>query len=153
MVCAACSDGTLGDVRTFDACSPLAVTAPAATDAQRASLAGASAAWASVGVTAIDDTGSATDSVALVFANGSPAEYGFYDGAASPPTITINLDLDDTTRAVAIAHELGHAFGLVHVPAATRASVMNPGNLVVAPTADDAAAISAIWGACAPNAP
>jgi hypothetical protein len=149
VVCAACSTSAPGLGRTFDACEPLAVDASGATTAQQASLATAAAAWASVGVTAIAGAG-ATDGVRLVFANGSPAEYGFYDGDTAPPTITLNLDLDDTTRPIALAHELGHAFGLVHVAPSTRASVMNPGNLDVSPTAADAAAIAALWGNCAP---
>jgi hypothetical protein len=50
------------------------------------------------------------------------------------------------TLADVIAHEIGHAFGLVHVTG--RASVMNAGNIDVAPNAGDAADLSALWGAC-----
>jgi predicted Zn-dependent protease len=47
-----------------------------------------------------------------------------------------------------IAHELGHAFGLVHVSPDTRPSVMNPGNTTVAPNDGDRAALEALWGTC-----
>jgi hypothetical protein len=49
---------------------------------------------------------------------------------------------------LAIAHELGHAFGLLHVDPAERRSVMNVGNLEVAPTGEDAAAVRAMWPSC-----
>ena len=56
--------------------------------------------------------------------------------------------LGGSAQAVTIAHEIGHAFGLAHVPAGERASVMNPGNLNIEPNADDAATLALRWGAC-----
>ena len=50
--------------------------------------------------------------------------------------------------AITIAHEIGHAFGLVHVPADQRTSVMNPNNLVVEPTAEDVDTLATRWGVC-----
>ena len=83
----------------------------------------------------------------MVFATAAPAIFGFYDGNGD---ISINQELDADKAAVTIAHELGHAFGLVHVPASVRPSVMNPGNLSVTPTAGDRDALAAIWGTCPP---
>ena len=60
--------------------------------------------------------------------------------------VLINDDLADHALAVTIAHEVGHAFGLVHVT--DRASVMAPGNLDVEPNAEDANALAALWGPC-----
>ena len=132
----------------FDGCEPLTFTAPDATDAQLASIDAAIGEWRAVGVAAL--TGSSADStLEIVFEPAGSAFYGYYDGSS----IYINSALtDDSKRAITIAHELGHALGLVHVPANQRASVMNPGNLVVAPTSEDASAIAARWGECALDA-
>ena len=134
---------------TFDPCSA-AVAAPGATAAQIASIDAALAGWSAqgMGVTRVAAAGSGV--LPISFRTGGESEYGYYDDAAG--AIYVNVDLtDDAARAVAVAHELGHAFGLVHVPLATRASVMNPGNLTIAPSAADAAAVAAVWGACAPD--
>mgnify|MGYP003345342596 CR=1 FL=1 len=45
-----------------------------------------------------------------------------------------------------MAHEIGHAWGLQHVPANVRPSVMNPGNLSLPPQPSDAAAVWALAG-------
>lgn len=71
----------------------------------------------------------------VAFVSGPQADYGYYDAGA----ISINDALDGDAAAIAIAHELGHSIGLVHVT--DRGSVMNPGNLTIAPTAADRAAI------------
>jgi len=76
--------------------------------------------------------------------------HGLYDPAGAQ--IFINTDLDGHDRIVAVAHEVGHAFGLIHVPLDERRSVMNSGNLDEEPNAADVAALAEIWGAC-PAAP
>ena len=76
--------------------------------------------------------------------------HGLYDPAGAQ--IFINTDLEGHDRIVAVAHEVGHAFGLVHVPLDERRSVMNSGNLDEEPNAADVAALAAIWGTCAPGA-
>lgn len=60
--------------------------------------------------------------------------------------ILINLDLTSQPMVVAIAHEVGHAFGLIHVSG--RPSVMTSGNLSVTPTEGDVAELVKLWGAC-----
>ena len=55
---------------------------------------------------------------------------------------------DDRQRAVTIAHEIGHAFGLLHVSVDDDASVMNDGNLVTEPNGFDVDALRSLWGAC-----
>ena len=86
--------------------------------------------------------------VTIVFRPASGAFYGFYDDTTA--TVYVNVDLADRAqRAIVIAHELGHALGLVHVSPSTRASVMNPGNVTIAPDDGDRAALAAIWGSCA----
>lgn len=130
----------------FDPCAPLRLDAPGASDAQAAAIDQAIAAWQVSAASRAAPPASAV--VEVQFVDGPPEEYGFFDDAGA--TIYVNRELDGDARAITIAHELGHAFGLVHVAPAVRASVMNAGNLTIAPTADDRAAIAARWGACAP---
>lgn len=139
IACAACSVNE--PTAVFDACAPLSLSAPDATDAQLASIDAAIAAWGAVGIAAPTRSPAAA-TIAVTFERAGDAFYGYYDAGA----IEINVGLGDDQRTITLAHELGHALGLAHIT--ERASVMNPGNLVVAPTADDAAAIIARWGSC-----
>jgi len=146
---AGCGAQPTGPALTFDACTPIAMSAIGATADQRASIDDALVMWRSAGVAAT--VRDASPDVAILFRDAAAAEYGFYDDTSA--TIYVNVGLTDRAqRAITVAHELGHAFALVHVPPDERASVMNPGNLVVAPTAGDTAALAALWGAC-PTSP
>jgi len=80
------------------------------------------------------------------FQGAAAAFHGFYDDQHID--IFVNLDLAAHARVIAIAHEIGHAFGLVHVAPAERLSLMNSGNISVEPTADDVLALAARWGHC-----
>ena len=60
--------------------------------------------------------------------------------------VFINTDLAGEALAITIAHEIGHAFGLSHVPAGQYASVMNPNNLFVEPTPEDVGTLAMRWG-------
>lgn len=92
-------------------------------------------------------TAGTIDPIAIRFDDAAEAFHGVYDPASA--TITINRALTDrATLAIVIAHELGHVFGLAHVPAATRASLMNPGNLATPPTDADQRTLEALWGTC-----
>jgi hypothetical protein len=102
--------------------------------------------WTAVGVTGPGQPG-ATASVAVEFVPSTPGVFGFYDDEAL--TLDISDALSDDQRAIVIAHELGHAFGLVHVPPTERISVMNAGNLATVPTPADQLAVAALWGDCA----
>ena len=144
MLAACTSDGTPQSSRTFDPCVPVTVGAPDASDAQRTSIAAAIEMWHAAGLAAPSDSGAAEPTIVIRFESAAPAIFGLYDDA----TIHINIELDGAARSITIAHELGHAFGLVHVPIGERASVMNAGNLTIAPAGDDLAPLAAIWGAC-----
>jgi Zn-dependent peptidase ImmA (M78 family) len=86
--------------------------------------------------------------VPLHFQAAAPPSHGFFD--PSRGEIFVNVDLETRPLAVTIAHELGHAFGLVHVT--DRASVMTAGNLDVQPNLGDVGALEKLWGACGPAA-
>lgn len=137
--CAAPSDAPI-DV-TFDPCHPPRIASDAGASAvQVAGIADAEALWqlGPTGVGALD----------VRFEPAADAFHGLYDDQAG--IIYINDHLSDPpTLAIVIAHELGHAFGLHHVSPDVRASLMNPGNLVVPPTDADRRALAALWGACA----
>lgn len=116
---------------TFDHCEPVRVSGADG-------VADAIAMWRARGVTPFAIAEPAD--VRIEIAAGAPAVYGYYDDATA--IVYVNTSVTDPhARAVTIAHELGHALGLGHVPASERASVMNPGNLTVEPTAADAAAL------------
>jgi len=134
LVLGCADDGTPPPI--YDPCNPLEVTGDDA-----ATIANAAALWNAVGVTEMGQPGGV--SIPLVFEGGvAPQDYGLYAGSA----IFMNADLAEDKRGIVLAHELGHAMGLVHVT--DRPSVMNPGNLTVGPTAADYAAVVALWGTC-----
>lgn len=125
------SDEAGGPMVTVDPCQPLRVAGPHA-----------DAALALWGLVARADPGPAD--LSIVPAAGGGVELGYYDDTHA--TIDVSDTLDDATATVVVAHELGHAFGLLHVARADRASVMNPGNIAVTPTLADRGALG-----CAPR--
>jgi hypothetical protein len=148
-------DAVVSAVR-FDPCQPLALVVGADTSVERsdgvrvaADLWNAAAgARLSVGgaaaAPAVDASGAAPPTLPVRFEAAAALSHGFYD--PSRGLVLINDDLTARPLAVTIAHEVGHAFGLVHVIG--RPSVMNAGNLDVEPNAGDVAALTALWGQC-----
>jgi len=126
----------------------VAVSPAGATADQIDSIGRAIDMWSVRGVTGLVlDADGAAPAIALEFRDAAPTFHGYYDPDLG--AVYINVDLvDPDQRAVTIAHELGHAFGLAHVARDVRSAVMNPDHLSIAPTGDDEAALDAIWGAC-----
>jgi hypothetical protein len=148
-VAALCACGTSdapGTIElTHDACAPLSLVADAPSDLQSAALQSGQDLWLDRGAPALGRRAGAT--IEVRFEPSSPAFRGLYDDQEG--VIYINSEIVDArVLSIVIAHELGHAFGLPHVPASERASLMNPGNTSTPPTAEDQAALAELWGTC-----
>lgn len=146
-----------GPAVVFDACQALSLAPSAgATEEETAGLRAAAALWndaAHAHLTVVDEA-AAPSGVALLpvrFQAAAALSHGFYDAPSGQ--VFINTDLQQPSLAIAIAHEVGHAFGLVHVSPDLRESIMNPGNLDLAPTPDDVGALTILWGRCPDNSP
>jgi len=130
-----------------DPCLPVVLVAAAGTtDAERASLADAAGLWNAVAALhiGVEATAGAT-TIPVRFESAPLAFLGAYEPERQD--VVVNSEIpDEPTRAIVLAHELGHAFGMAHI--AGRPSVMNASNSTVAPNAADAVALAALWGTC-----
>jgi hypothetical protein len=152
LAAAACAAPSDEPETIYDPCSPLHVAiSPTVTPSERAGVEAAIASWAArlPAQLALQDGGKPADDVLpIVFEHGSGMRGAYWDAEG---WISINSDeLRAAEYPFAIAHEMGHAFGLPHVDASERVSVMNVGNTTIAPTEADAAAVAALWASCQP---
>jgi hypothetical protein len=147
-----CGDGNSlssnGPDVAFDACAALPlITDAGLTDAQAAGIAAAMPLWNDrAGTHLMMATDPGAPGLPIHFQTAAPPFHGLYDAPSGQ--VFINNDLAGAPLAVTIAHEIGHAFGLVHVPADQRVSIMNPNNLIVEPTSEDVATLAGRWGGC-----
>lgn len=144
------------EVRTvYDPCSPLTIVVPDdTTPVEVASIESAIAAWQHVlpARIVVGAGAQASDALPVRFESGDTFFRGIYWDAKG--IISISRErLAPEDYPLAVAHEMGHAFGLVHVAATERPSVMNVSNLDVAPTDDDAAAVRVRWETCRDSTP
>jgi hypothetical protein len=142
-----------GAAVVFDPCAPLAlVLDPQASAAQAQGIADGLALWNARAQTRLSVVSAppapGAAAVPVHFQGAAAPFHGLYDPGTGQ--VFINDDLADHQRMVAVAHEVGHAFGLKHVSTDERASLMNAGNLDVDPTAADADALAGLWGRCPP---
>jgi hypothetical protein len=148
--CAQDSSDTGAAVK-FDPCTPVTlIPDAAATAAQLAGVAAGAALWnasaSSDLLSASAGGGGAGSSLPIHFQVAAAPFNGLYDAPSGQ--IYINDDLAGDELAITIAHEIGHCFGLVHIPTSVRPSLMNPANLTVLPTAADVATLAGLWGRC-----
>jgi predicted Zn-dependent protease len=144
----ACSPDSTIDI-TFDPCSHLAILPLDGTKAAEVqAIEDAVAAWSQVIPARIDVDAAAGDGALTVsFESGdTPFRAMYFDHWGE---IMVSRDkLAPGDYALALAHELGHAFGLQHVDQSERPSVMNVGNLSISPTEEDGLAVTALWQSC-----
>lgn len=137
---------------TYAYCSPIVVVpAEDASAEERAGVAAGVAMWNALGLTRLsveraDLSLNDAPRVPVVFKDAAIAFYGLYEDEVGAVLINRGLK-DERARAITVAHELGHVFGLVHVDVEVRSSVMNPANLSIAPNDSDALALRALAGA------
>lgn len=149
-----CSGSDAGPAAViFDPCAPLGLAiAGTPTQPQSDGVAAAVALWNTMGRTRLTaSAGPDAPAIPVHFQFAASPDHGLYDGQLG--VIFVNDDLTGEPLAVTLAHELGHAFGLVHVDPAARSSVMNPGNQSTPPTPADAGELAALWSRCAPLDP
>ncbi len=132
----------------FDACEPLVLVPEDASDGQRASIGWAVAMWAQVANTRLTlEEDPALPHLTIRFEAASLGDWGLYDDEQG--IVLINSRIDDRhARAITVAHELGHAFGLWHLDEDKRRSVMNQGNLEIEPNDGDGHDVADLWGYC-----
>jgi hypothetical protein len=150
MLCAACGgsppDETI-DVQ-FDPCDASIVSATDSTPTELESVDRGLGMWnEAAGLSLARDTVLVSPALVIRFQDAYAAFRGAYDDEHGIAYVNRGLS-DPYARAVTVAHEVGHAFGLTHVDPGTRASLMNPGNIAILPTPDDVALLRASWGDC-----
>jgi hypothetical protein len=137
----------------YDACAPTyLLLAPDTSASERAGVSAAIDLWHAAGgpplsLVPADDTSVHQQVLPVGFQSAAPAFFGLYRPVEGD--ILINRQLGaPRARAITVAHELGHAFGLAHVAPSVRRSLMNPGNVEVPPAADEARLIFDRSGTC-----
>ena len=140
-----------GSAVKFDPCTPVTLVPDAtATAAQLAGVAAGAALWNASADSDLLPSGSAGGdagpALPVHFQVAAAPFNGLYDAPSGQ--IYINDDLSGAELEITIAHEIGHSFGLVHIPTSVRPSLMNPANLTVLPTAADVATLAGLWGRC-----
>lgn len=151
-MCMACAEANPPDDYidiVFDPCEPIVVTLQDATHTQRASVQEALDLWNELlGSQLTLSENIDAPRIPIEFDRAAKAFRGYYDDEIG--IVYINDRLVGREITITTAHELGHTFGLFHVDAAERPSVMNHGNMEVVPNEADARDVAAIWGECVP---
>jgi len=143
-----------GPAVAFDPCTPVTLVPDAtATAVQLQGVAAGAALWNASAASDLLPGGAAggggdptLPTLPIHFQAAGAPFHGLYDAPSGQ--IYINDDLSGDELAITIAHEVGHSFGLVHIPPDVRPSLMNPANLTVLPTAADVATLAGVWGRC-----
>lgn len=140
----------------FDPCEVIELAVdPGTTELELRSIDDALAMWASASALPLPNVhiavraagGESDGALRIRFEDGAP----FFNGQYDPATMSVIINrriTDPMARTITIAHELGHALGLLHATEGGAPSLMSPGNVTAVPTNADWQHIEAIWGTC-----
>ena len=145
---AGCENDPTEFLMTFDACEPL-VLEPGESfgAAEVAAVQDTIDLWREVSPVRLTLEPTAGAATLPVLGTDSEAFFGQFDDRRGVILLSRHMT-DRRQRAIVLAHEVGHAYGLFHAGEEDRPSVMTSGNRDVPPTAGDAAGIEALWGDC-----
>lgn len=134
----------------YDPCEPVVVLPGEGTTAQQLEgIRNAIELWRLAGLRSLTlDPDAGTQRVPVHFRDAPSMFHGIYEPRIGE--VRVNTRMVARAMDLTIAHELGHAVGLAHIPHAERLSVMNPGNSTVAPTTDDERQLHTRWS-CLPS--
>lgn len=134
----------------FSPCEPLYAQAlDGTTTDERGDISAGVDLWRALGLSTLGGAPSqGADGIPIAFREAPELFRGVYEPEVGQ--ITINRRLESNATVITVAHELGHALGLPHVPPSERISVMNPGNTSHPPDAEDREALTARWRECLP---
>lgn len=142
-----CDDGPQHFWMVFDPCDPLVLEPEGASAEQRAAIERAIAMWNDVAEVNVGFTGPLDARRLPVKVVETEWYMGRFDDIEGEIEIAGRVtDMD--VFSIVVAHELGHAFGLYHVDAGERVSVMNTGNKDVPPNEGDVDVLAHMWGPC-----
>lgn len=144
--CSAGPESTLIET-VYDPCADVTVVAAGSTTVeQRDGIATAVAMWNEHAGTRLTFGGDGPDGrIEVSFEEAAPVFHGVYRDDRGD--IVVNSLLHDPEqRSITIAHELGHAFGLLHITGPE--ALMNRGNLDTPVTMIDVSELRELWGLC-----
>jgi hypothetical protein len=134
----------------FDPCEPLSIGTDSSELGDQRSIEEATRLWNELAGTRLSLAEGETPVVMVGFEEAAPAHKGLYDDERGVIIVNRNLE-EGRPLTITIAHEIGHAMGLLHVKDSGRRSVMVPGNTDTPPGEVDREALTALWGECPPR--
>lgn len=146
-----CAAGSSSGDIFYDPCEPVVIVPQeGVTPAQLKGINTAIELWSKAGVTSLTlDTAPGRQQLRVYFKDALAIFHGVYEPSIGE--VRINNSMTARALDITVAHEIGHAIGLPHIPRHERDSVMNPSNETTAPTGDDAKQLRERWLCSSPS--